>query len=401
MSAVADQKKTRLPLVQASIVLSICVVAVPAVWYSSGGVWTVENPTLTATIAVTFFVIRLLALHLPQGDDVRATLMVGLFGLGVLHVPSVLAAALIAGLLDVAVEHSRSSARAWTDAVLDALRSTAVIAIVSPAAILFQDQVAGAGATDAVLVPILVTGALYMGLDLASISVLHSVKTNRSPLHSFSQLARPLIFIYTVHIAMAAVVLRTYPQLGIWGFAIGLLLTLILQNSFNLYLRIRRAYSETIGALARAAELDRPTDAGHAQRVAELSVAVGRRMGMSGSELERLNYAAQLHDIGRIGSEDLDDEVLHANRGAEIVGAIPFLASTGPCIERHHELDDPDLPLCAAIVGVCSAFDRMRGLGSPDDRVRDLRTQARGTSLEVIEALSFVVRRQRSLGTTS
>lgn len=389
-----EKGAARVVTAQVLTVSFLCVIGLVISWWAAGGTWGIPNPMLTAILTATFFVIRLLALHLPQGDDVRVTLVVGLFALGVLDVPSILIASLFAGLLDVAVEHTRSSGRVWSDAMLDAIRGTAVIALVSPLAALFRGEVDSSAVSDIVLLPVLLTGFAYMVADLASVSILHRIRTGRPVFTAIRLLARSLLFVYMVHVAMATVALRTYPQLGLWGFAIGLLLTLILQNSFNLYLRIRRAYSETIGALARAAELDRPGDAGHAQRVAELAVAVGRRMGLSGSELERLNYAAQLHDIGLIGSENDDDEAHHADRGAEIVRGIPFLTNTAPCIERHVKLSDPDLPLCAAIVGVCSAFDRLRVANAPGNPVEVLRNQARGVSLEVIDALSHVIERQ-------
>ena len=50
--------------------------------------------------------------------------------------------------------------------------------------------------------------------------------------------------------------------------------------------------------------------AGHSERVAELSVRIGKALGLNGNRLETLRYAALLHDIGKIG---ISDEILLKN----------------------------------------------------------------------------------------
>ena len=50
--------------------------------------------------ALAFFVSRTLLLHLPQGDRVQITLMVGLVGLALRGATEVVAAAALAGVLD-------------------------------------------------------------------------------------------------------------------------------------------------------------------------------------------------------------------------------------------------------------------------------------------------------------
>jgi putative nucleotidyltransferase with HDIG domain len=205
-----------------------------------------------------------------------------------------------------------------------------------------------------------------------------------------------------VHITMAAVALRVYPSLGMWGLAIALLLTLILQNSFNLYLRIRRAYAQTITALAHAAEMDRPQDVGHAERVADLAIAVGRESGLSSIDLERVGYGALLHDIGRIGYEGEDADTRHPVRGAEIVEAVPFLEGVAPLIRYHRDSDDDDAaPEGAVIVGVCCRYDSLRSRIGAKAALERLEAEEEGRRLRAARTLASVVsRRSGSLGLT-
>jgi hypothetical protein len=348
--------------------------------------------------ALAFFVMRLVALRLPQGDEVAITVVVGLPALGVLTPLELMAAAFVAVLFDTAARLTQGPLSRSVGRALDAVRSLAVLAILTPWHVVLRPLL-GREMTDTSLVPVLLAGITYVTLDIVTIAVQQRLAGGVRVMQGVPLLARSLASIYLVHLAMASVVLRVYPVLGLWAFAIALLLTLILQNSFNMYMRIRRAYAETISALAHAAELDRPQDSGHARRVADLSVAVGRELDISGHALEQLGYAALLHDIGRIGHQD-ESGVDHAIRGAEIVAPIPFLSDIAPLIEHQRDTESDDVPVGAAIVGVCSRYDRLRGTGGAERALNTLLAEEHGERRRVVEVLRrVVIARQAEAGT--
>jgi len=341
--------------------------------------------------AAAFFVLRLLALKLPQGDEVPISVMAGLCALGVLHATEALGAAAVVGLLDSAVRFAQAPGGRAVRRALDTVRGVAVLGVVSASQPLLQLPLTFDQPGDEVLIPIVLVGLGYALLDVVTVAIQERLAGGANVLQGVQLLVRPLGSVYLVHIAMAAVVLRVYPALGPWAFGIAVLMTLILQNSFNLYLRIRRAYGDTIEALAHAAELDRPQDAGHAQRVADLAIAVGRRMALSSHELEHVRYAALLHDLGRIGHSDDEDEAAHAARGAEIVEGIPFLEPISPLIAHHHSLDAPGTPLGAAIVGVCSRYDRLRMQHGVTAALETLKAGEVGRRAGVVRELERIV----------
>lgn len=186
-------------------------------------------------------------------------------------------------------------------------------------------------------------------------------------------LARSLAALYAAHISLGVVSALLFPSGRFWGFGLMVALVLLIQYSFNLLLKTKGAYDETIQALVRASELQSEDgDEGHSRRVADMCVYSGRLLGLSTKSLERLNYAALLHEIGRIGLSDGVDSsfvvTAHPHRGAEIVGGIPFLASTSgiirsqsvdPVVESSALSDDD--ALCAQLIGVCCALDRHFG----------------------------------------
>ncbi len=104
--------------------------------------------------------------------------------------------------------------------------------------------------------------------------------------------------------------------------------------AMELVLGERITYMRIIESLVRACEIGLPRMRGHARRVADLSVAIGRGVGLVENDIEALEYAALMHDIGMIGLEDelsspdahSRAEALiadHVRLGAEIVSELP------------------------------------------------------------------------------
>ncbi len=116
--------------------------------------------------------------------------------------------------------------------------------------------------------------------------------------------------------------------------------------AMNLYLEERNSYTRIIESLVRASEMSLPGTRGHARRVADLSVAMGRKLSFIEHEIESLEYAALLHDVGMIGLDDkltsdnayLDPRPFidaHTRAGAEIVSELPR-SEVAEMVLNHH-----------------------------------------------------------------
>jgi putative nucleotidyltransferase with HDIG domain len=120
----------------------------------------------------------------------------------------------------------------------------------------------------------------------------------------------------------------------------------------------------------------------HSNRVTEISVLIGRELGCSSEEIDTLNFAGHLHDIGKIGIRDdilLKPGRLSANEfekikehpviGANIVAQMGLWEKERWIIRSHHERFDgtgyPDgisgdhIPFLARILAVADVFDAM------------------------------------------
>jgi HD-GYP domain-containing protein (c-di-GMP phosphodiesterase class II) len=147
----------------------------------------------------------------------------------------------------------------------------------------------------------------------------------------------------------------------------------------ELFAQIEGAYLETVLALAQATDAKDTYTANHAQRLAEMSRAIGYALGLSARELEDLRYGATLHDIGKIGVPDAilqkpskltrEEWALmrkHPTIGAQILAPVPRLAGAARIVRHHHERFDgtgyPDglrgeqIPLGARILTVVDAY---------------------------------------------
>jgi len=66
------------------------------------------------------------------------------------------------------------------------------------------------------------------------------------------------------------------------------------------YVSLSRALSQTVEALAAAAEVRDPYTAGHQRRVTELAVEIAERLGLDEKRIEGLRVASLMHDIGKL-----------------------------------------------------------------------------------------------------
>jgi putative two-component system response regulator len=146
--------------------------------------------------------------------------------------------------------------------------------------------------------------------------------------------------------------------------------------------RIRHSFLASMAALAFALEAKDPYTAGHSRRVAEISVAIGRRLNLGDDVLEDLHRGSLLHDIGKIAvnqyvlnkpgkltEQEYQHVMSHTAVGTSIVDPIVNNRSITDIVELHHARYDglgfrqkskgKDIPFLARIVAVADAYDAM------------------------------------------
>ena len=181
-----------------------------------------------------------------------------------------------------------------------------------------------------------------------------------------------------------------------------------------------------VGLATTLLERDRYTG-DHSEAVVKLTVRVAEALALNPDEVGRVETAALLHDVGKVGIPDsilhkdgpLDDNewVLmkeHPVIGERILRAIPGLGGVARIVRHEHERWDgggyPDgiagdqIPIGSRIILTCDAYHAMtsdrpyRKAMSHEDALRELRKNA-GTQFDpqVVEALMGCLYGDRTL----
>ncbi|MFF4353369.1 HD-GYP domain-containing protein [Streptomyces sp. NPDC001530] len=218
---------------------------------------------------------------------------------------------------------------------------------------------------------------------------------------------RAMLGIGSAVCATGAVMSLAVAVVGLWALPVFSLPLLLTQLSFRRYAAVRVTYRQTIASLARATEIAGYTPAGHARRVAALSAAVGRELGLSEPELTVLESAALMHDIGQLSLVDpvpagatsvlsADEQRRIALLGGAVVRQTGVDAEVAVVVERQA---DPyqEQPVTARIVRAVNAYEEMAreaGPGGPLTALEKLRLgTARDYQPEVVESLARVLSR--------
>jgi diguanylate cyclase (GGDEF)-like protein len=148
------------------------------------------------------------------------------------------------------------------------------------------------------------------------------------------------------------------------------------------YEGLERTFVSTVEALANALEANDEYTSTHARWITDLSLRVGRELGLDDRALKRLELGALLHDIGKIG---IPSDVLakpgrltaaerkivqtHPELGERIIAPIDRLQGVRPIVRHCHErwdgrgypdgLSGEDIPLESRIIFVCDAYHAM------------------------------------------
>jgi hypothetical protein len=152
--------------------------------------------------------------------------------------------------------------------------------------------------------------------------------------------------------------------MGLWGPLVFSVPLLAAWYSFERLAAIRKTYEQTLAALSVVPELGGLARQGHAERVAHLSDALGRDLGLGRAELDSLRAAALLHHLGHLCLDDPVERGHHiepsevSDKGAEILRQTGHLAPAGDILAS----DTPSL--AGQILRVASAYDELTG-GDP------------------------------------
>lgn len=229
-----------------------------------------------------------------------------------------------------------------------------------------------------VAVVMLGVGAVAMLVDLALQAIVRAGREHGPLLRSILDEIRSTIALATALVTSGTLIALAEYALGVVALPLFLFPLVLAYFAVQRYASIRQTYRQTIGALSSLTDRTSYTVPQHAQRVAEISMAVGRDLGMSQRELTDLEYAALLHDLGQVALREPipqgatvmaapGDQQRIAHDGAEIVRSTGVLDNVATIMEaqttpyRQVREFGQELPMASRIIKVANAYDDLSG----------------------------------------
>ncbi|MCL2145060.1 MAG: GAF domain-containing protein [Endomicrobia bacterium] len=153
-------------------------------------------------------------------------------------------------------------------------------------------------------------------------------------------------------------------------------------ENIELFNNLQDFYFEMIQTLARVIDAKDSYTYDHADRARQYAKLIAEKMHLPQAIVRHVEYAALMHDIGKIGieehilrkpgrltSEEVDIIKKHPIIGNKIISPVTFLAPVAPMVLYHQEWYDgngypeglagEEIPLGSRIVAVIDAYDAM------------------------------------------
>lgn len=269
------------------------------------------------------------------------------------------------------------------------------------------------GAQQGEILRLAMAGVTYFLVNSLLVSIVIALTESRSIAAVWKGMCNWSFCYYLVAVSLAEIVHTATVRLG-WSFTLALLpLLYLVYRSYRLYfsrLEEEKVYAEgmaslhlrTIEALAMAIEAKDECTHDHLRRVQVYSLQLASHLGLSPGEVNALQAASILHDVGKLAvpdyiiskpgkltPEEFDKMKIHTVVGAAILEEVGFPYAVSPIVRSHHEkwdgtgypdgLKGEEIPIGARIL---SAVDCLDALASDRQYRR---------ALPLDEAMAYVV----------
>lgn len=227
---------------------------------------------------------------------------------------------------------------------------------------------------------VMTAGFMFLDNVLTSVTAISVGGVKRLAFWRYSLL--PAFMQYNVLAVGALLLIWSYQMGGNLGLLTTSLLVVLTFYIYRLHEKAKDMLLSSMCAFATALDARDPYTYGHSDRVAGYAVALAKAIGLPTGRQRRIQLAAQLHDIGKIGipdavllkpgrftPEEFDVMKGHVQHGVQILWNIPDLREVAQIIEQEHErLDGTGYPkglagdeigLEARIISVADVYDAL------------------------------------------
>jgi putative nucleotidyltransferase with HDIG domain len=183
---------------------------------------------------------------------------------------------------------------------------------------------------------------------------------------------------------VALAVALVFKEWGVLALLLVSLPSLLFRHSYASNQKLQRANTDVLRVLIKSMETRDSYTSGHSVRVSHLARAIAEQLKLSPAQIDEIEKAALLHDIGKIdtvyaeivGKQGALTEsersviVTHPTKGADFLKTLSsFKEQVILSVRHHHERWDgrgyPDglsgdrIPLAARVIMLCDSIDAM------------------------------------------
>lgn len=243
----------------------------------------------------------------------------------------------------------------------------------------------------------------YAAANFALVTSIVVLTTRKRFLYALRTCVRDFGLQYLVLCTLALLLVVLY-SLSIWHMLLAIIPLVLVHVSFRSYLRLQTETRKTFEKISQLLDERDHYTAVHSSAVAELAVQIGQELDLSQGEIEKIDIAARVHDIGKIAVPDaillkhgrLTPEEWavmkrHSTISAELIEGLEIYAPVADAVLHEHErwngsgypdgLRGEGIPLLSRIIAAADVYNAL----STDRPYRKAFDQA--TALEMIKAM--------------
>lgn len=233
------------------------------------------------------------------------------------------------------------------------------------------------------VLPLLACGSVYFIVNSLLVSTVIGLTSGPDPWRIWQRNFQQGLQHHLSFVALGALVGVVYVSSGAWALVLFAIPFLVSRFAFSRYIELKADLKDFVRALTEVLEEVDPYTRHHSVRVSQYAVRLARGLRRPEGEIEEIEYAALVHDLGKIGPQhqhilqkpgSLSQEEqrtlrAHPAAGAEIIAKVRALRRAAEIVRSHHERPDgqgypfglrsEDVPVGARILNVSDAFDAM------------------------------------------
>ncbi len=411
-------------------VLLICIVSLAAVVAFGYGLSVLERPssqqlTIFGIFAVLAVLAEVYATWIPAYKwEISSSIAIYLSALFILGPNLAIPLVLISSLVSELLLRTGTRRRGWIDAVAPiAFNVCQLVVTVAVAGLLLRvfarPNLVLTSVSDYALA--VGTFLLYFVVNISLVMGIISL-SERKPFWSSLLGSLRQFFVQYVVLCVSALLLVVLYTLSVWHVFLAVFPLFLVHVSFRSYLKLQTEARQTFEKISQLLDARDHYTAVHSTEVADLAVQIGRQMGFGHGELERIQIAAKVHDIGKVAVPDsillkpgsLNDEEWavmrnHPVTSAELIAGLEIYSGVADAVRHEHERWDgsgyPDglvgeqIPMISRVIAAADIYNALvtdrpyRPAFSRDETLRMIE-EMRGKDLDpaVADALLEVLR---------